>query len=1366
MRDDTDLPLYPTGPMIAFDPLADGEIKAAVPTIAAQREIWTSLAFGPDAHAAYNNTVSLWFENPVEVDHLTTALRRLVARHPLLRAGFSADGHWLSVFASGTPDITVADLRPLGADALTTALDDIVTRNVTEPFDLSRPTGLRATVARLPGRRTRVTLTVSHILCDGLSWDVLLNDLGAVLDGTAGEPDDPVLDFMEQALAQEDADAFAADLDYWRDVLADGGPDWSLPLDHDPAPGRHFASHRVDDVLAADLVGRIKALGIAHGMTFHTMILSAVTALLHRLSGADDLVVGIPVAGQAISGHPTMIGHGVHLLPVRSRLTRDLPLLDLAGELRETVLDAREHHAVDFGLLLENLPVRRSPGRVPLVPVLINIDGTMGPTHMGGQAVRLVDEARRFENFELFLDMLDAADGLHLRWNASSVLFERETIARFNRSLEVILRAMVEAPDTRVSRLPLISAEDLARLDRFGHGPPAPPPTTGRETVPAAIWAAATAWGDRPAVHDDRGATLTYREVLNRAERVAAALAMAGAGPGDRVAIHLDRHADLVTALLGVLRAGCCLLFLDPGQPQGRRREVLADAAPAVLLVEAEDGEAVARLAPAASRVLTLPEALLTEGPLPSPPTPDTLSHHYYTSGSTGTPKGIPLTHRALMLFMAGTAQVMEAHAGMVWMTQASVVFDVVLQDCLIPLMHGGRVVVAGTETRRDPLALAALADREGVTHWQATPTSWRMLVGLGWEGNARLSLISGGEPLPRALADALLDRVAALWNFYGPTETTVYATAGRVARDEPVTVGVPLPGYEIRVVDRAGERVPPGAVGEILIAGTPVAAGYHDRPDQTAKAFFSDPDGRRVYRTGDLGRWGADGRLHHRGRADAQIKLHGHRIELEEIEARLMHLDGITQAGVVLADAGTPRAHLIAALVTAPGRGPVTEEMVRARLLVDLPEAMIPKGIHCLDRLPQTATGKLDRKALLATLREVPAPATQTAPPAAPPAEGAPPSTMPAAVPTPAASPAMPPAPAEIRGRPAPKALPAHLARMVDLWEEVLARRDIGVDASFFALGGTSLDAATLAVEIGAVYGSQPTLGDVFAHDTPRTLATLMAARIRPSGIARATCLATGRPDLPPIILFPPQGGQILRYRKLAITPGLEAPLWAFEQSVDLLDRTSMGDIVEAFLPDVAAISGDHPLLLGGFSFGGALAYEAAQRLTARGQPVAGLILLDTVLDLPESLWFKLHRAWLEARFADDRLTWFRDKVRRNALKLIGRYVPPPLFEPEMADLPGYRDLMAIHTNALHGYRPAPTTVPVTLIASDGDPVACRLDPNNGWLPFAKGPFTRIGLPFEDHLELLENTHLPAVVATLTRVAEAVRDATDARAG
>lgn len=1341
MRDDDDLPLYPTGPTVAFDPFADGDIEAAIPTIAAQREIWTSLGFGPEAHAAYNDTVSLWCDGGVDPDQWTSALHTLVSRHPLLRAGFSADGRWLSVFAKGTPDITVTDLRPLGAEARAEALDTIVARHVTEPFDLSRPTGLRATVAHLPGRRTRVTLTVSHILCDGLSWGALLTDLGAILDGTADDQvDDPVLAFMDHALALEEPEAIAPHLDYWRDVLADGGPDWSLPLDREPPPGRGFASHRVDHVVPPDLVGRIKALGTAHGMTFHTMILTAVTALFHRLSGADDLLIGITVAGQAVSGHQTMVGHGVHLLPVRSRLTPDVPPLAFARGLRDTVLDAREHQTVDFGLLLESLPVRRRPGRVPLVPVLINIDGAMGPARMGGHAIRLVDEPRRFENFEVFLDMLDGADGLLMRWNASSVLFERETIARFGRSLEALLRGMVDAPETRVSRLPLISTEDLARLRDLGHGPPVSAPEPGRDTAPAAVWAAADAWADSLAVTDDTGATLTYRALLNRAERIAAALAMAGAGPGDRVGVHVDRTVNLVAALLGVLRSGCCLLFLDPEQPPGRRREVLEDAAPAVLLVDAQSD--ASGLPPAATRLLPLPEALLTEGPLPPMPAPDTLSHHYYTSGSTGEPKGIPLTHKALMLFMAGSARVMEADARMVWMTQASVVFDVVLQDCLSPLMHGGRVVVPSTRTRKDPLALADLAAREGVTHWQATPTSWRMLMGLGWTGNPSLTLISGGEPLPRALADALLDRVAALWNFYGPTETTVYATAGRIERNEAITVGVPLPGYEVRVVDRDGGLVPPGAVGEILIAGPAVADDYHNRPEQTAQAFFTDADGHKVYRTGDLGVWGPDGRLLHRGRADAQIKLRGYRIELEEIEARLMRLDGVAQAGVVLAEPDTPRARLVAVLVAKPGHGPLSGETMRDRLKANLPEAMIPSGVQWVERLPQTATGKLDRTALLANLSETPMPTTAAPTPA--------PSTSPMA---PVATPAT-------------GTLPAHLARMVDLWATVLERRDIDVDASFFALGGSSLDAAALAVQIGTIYGTQPSLGDIFANDTPRALAALMAARLRPAGIDRAICLAPGHPDLPPIILFPPQGGQILRYRELATTPGLTAPLWAFEQSVDLLDRTTVGDIVDTFLPDIVTISGDRAPLLGGFSFGGVLAFEAAQRMAARDRPVSGLILLDALLDLPESLWFKLRRAWLEGRFADNRLTWFRDKVRRNALKLIGRHVQPPLFETELADLPGYRALMDIHTEALHRYRPQPTTVPITLIASDGDPIARRLDPNNGWRPFARGPFDRIGLPFEDHLELLERPHLPAVAATLTRVAEAVRDTGNRRAG
>jgi len=1332
MRDEhSDLPLYPTGPTVSFDPFGDGEIEAAIPTIAAQREIWTSLGFGPDAHGAYNDTVSIWFDEPLDLDRLTDALHALVARHPLLRAGFSADGRWLSVYEHGAPDIAIVDLRPMATDACDRALEEIAARHVTEPFDLGRPAGLRATIARLPERRTRLTLTVSHILCDGLSWGVLLTDLGALLEGPADDTEpDQALDFMEHALAEETPDALAPHLDYWQEVLADGGPDWSLPLDTDPPPGRHFASTRVDMLIPLDVVTRVKALGKAHGMTFHTMILSATAALFHRLSGSDDLLIGIPVAGQATSGHRTMIGHAVHILPIRSRISRDMPLLAFAQGIAATVLDARAHECVDFGPLLQTVPVRRQPGRVPLIPVIVNIDGAMGPGTMAGQTVRLVDEPRRFENFEIFLDLLDAPDGLLMRWNASTVLFRRETIVRFGGALETLLTGMVDAPGGTVSALPLTSAKDLARLREIAFGPPVPAIAPGRDTVPAAVWAAAEAWPDSAAVSDDSGNRLTYRELLNRAERIAAALTMAGVGPGDRVGIHLDRTVDLIGALLGVLRSGGCLLFLDAEQPPGRRREVLEDAAPKVVLVQTDDD--LNGLLPPGTRALPLAETLLTEGPLPPMPTPDTLSDHYYTSGSTGRPKGIPLTHRGLMIFMTGAAQVMGADATLVWMTQAAVVFDIALLDCLVPLMHGGRVVVPSAQTRKDPLALADLADREGVTHWQATPTSWGMLIGLGWAGNPRLTVVSGGEALPRDLANALLDRVAAVWNFYGPTEASVYATAGRIGRDEPITVGKPLPGYEIRIVDRDGALVPPGAVGEILIAGPPVAEGYHNRPEQTEAAFFTDDDGLRVYRTGDLGQWDADGRLIHRGRIDAQIKLRGHRIELEEIEARLLRLDGIAQAGVVLADANTPQARLVAFLVTAPDHTPTTMATLRESLLADLPDAMIPTACHWVDTLPQTSTGKLDRKALLAGLLN----GTPTEPPVSSAATG---STPTAAEPVPC---------------PHPTALPAHLARMVELWQEVLPERDIDPDAAFFSLGGSSLDAAALAVEIGKAYGTQPSLGDIFANDTPRALATLMATRIRPVGIERATCLSPGRPDLPPIILFPPQGGQILRYRELATTPELEPPLWAFEQTTDLLDRRTVGDIVEAFLPDIALISGDHTPLLGGFSFGGVLAFEAAQRMIRQGRSVAGLVLLDAQLALPESLWFKLRRAWLEGRFAANRWRWLREKMHRNTLKMVGRYVPPDWYEADLEDLPGYKALMDIHTKALMAYRPKPTSLPITLIASDGDQVARRLDPNNGWQPFAKGQFERIGLPFQAHIELLEHVHLPAVTETLNAVA------------
>jgi amino acid adenylation domain-containing protein len=672
------------------------------------------------------------------------------------------------------------------------------------------------------------------------------------------------------------------------------------------------------------------------------------------------------------------------------------------------------------------------------------------------------------------------------------------------------------------------------------------------------------------------GQRLTYGELDARANQLAHHLIGLGVGRDVLVGICVERSADMVIGLLAIVKAGGAYVPIDPAYPVERQAFMLTNSeAPVVItqerLIDALPVEDV--------HVVRLDTDWPVIEQLPSrapglETTPSQLAYVIYTSGSTGQPKGVQIPHSALVNFLT-TMRVepgLDAEDVLVAVTTLS--FDIAGLELYLPLITGARVVLADAPTASDPRALSELLERVGATVMQATPTTWRMLVDFGWKPQPGLKALCGGEALPVALANALVDLEIELWNMYGPTETTIWSTVARVGgHGEPLTIGRPIANTALYVLDKHLEPVPVGVAGELWIGGDGLARGYRGRPDLTAERFitnpFDDSPGSRMYRTGDLARYRSDARVDYLGRIDHQVKVRGFRIELGEIETVLTRHEAVASA-VVVARGGDADAELAAYVI--PAGVPVGAHALRQYLGQTLPAYMVPSTVTSLAEFPLTPNGKVDRKALPEPTRER----------------------------------------SEDHELVAPRTDLER--RLTAIWERELDIHPVGVTDNFFDLGVTSIVAATLFAAIEHELGNELPLGAIFRAPTIESLATLLE---QDSDGSRWTSLIPIQPEgsLPPIFCVHGGAGTILHLAALARRLGNDQPFYGLQSRGLYGGAAPLGTVEEMathYLSEMREVHPPGPWYLAGYCFGTIVAFEMAKRLMAEGEDVRLLAMFN----------------------------------------------------------------------------------------------------------------------------------------------------------
>lgn len=1012
-------------PAAAVTPVPEPLPDRIVPT-EPQREIWLAAQAGKAASCAFNESVSLRFDGAFDADCLERALQAVVARHDAFRGRFEASGERFIV-----DDVLTVSLQRIDVSTAAPEIElaAILTDDATTPFDLVAGPLVRAKLVTLSPDAHVLVLTAHHIVCDGWSMNIILDELAYhyTHDGRSGAPEllAPMLFRRYAALQAVPSHRRQGDQSYWLRRFEMLPPDAELPSDRPRATMRSFKGHTYRATIDAELYRTVKKAGARQGVTLFTTLASAFQIVMWRLTGEADQVLAIPTAGQSLAEGGPLVGHCVNLLPLRTFVDGNAPTGDFLKSVQQAMVELNEHQDFTFGTLVRELRLPRNPSRLPLTQVQFNLERLDDALGFGGLEVRVIPNAKAFTNFDIFLNVTEGPEGLRLDCDYNTDLFDEATIARWLSHFEQVLRSLAEDTARPVRDLPLLDPASLQWLavtlnaTRRDDIDLRPLPDLFRSQAARTPDATAVRWHER---------ALSYAELDRASDALAERLQRLVPRPGGRIGLLVKRSPDLVAGLLAIMKAGHAFVPLDPEHPEARLR-LIADKAELDALLS-DDARAAELISgpPLIDLSVAVPVDETEIGMFPVI-WPQDSAYVIFTSGSTGTPKGVEISYEALANVLWSFADSPGFSAGQTLLAVTTVSFDIAILELFLPLVTGGTVLLADREQVRSGFGLKELIDIERPSHIQATPSLWRMLLEAGFRPYDDLVMLCGGEPLPRDLAEQLGGGAGELWNVYGPTETTIWSSAGQVAPGEgPITIGQPLLNTQLHVVDVSGRIAPVGVAGELVIGGKGLAKGYLGLSELTAAAFrVENPTGgiaTTFYHTGDLARRLPDGSIQHLGRRDLQIKLRGFRIELEDIESAARCCQGVAAAAVALIGEGIS-ARLVGYYVEQ------LDETVRAvdlqlHMSQLLPDYMRPALWIRLDALPLTPSAKLDRKAL-----PKPEAGWKTAENAVLP-------------------------PRNVTER-----------MLADIWTEVLQLQKIGVEDNLFALGADSIQVFRIAARM-----------------------------------------------------------------------------------------------------------------------------------------------------------------------------------------------------------------------------------------------------------------------------------------------------------
>jgi amino acid adenylation domain-containing protein len=1321
----------------------------------AQQRLWFLDQLAPGS-PVYNIPEAIRLVGALSLPALENSFAEILRRHQALRTTFqSTNGQPVQVVTSDYRfSLALCDLSHLGEAARQEEIQRLAVAEARKPFDLTRDLMLRASLVRLAPEEHVLFITMHHIASDAWSIGILYGELAtlyrAFLEGKnpaeAGGllPELPI-QYPDYATWQRqwlDGQVLEEQLTYWKNQLA-GAPDLlELPIDKPRPAVQSFRGGARSMLLPRELARDLKALSRREGVTLFMLLLGAFKVLLSRYSRQQDILVGSPIAGRTQVETEGLIGFFINTLILRTDLSGNPTFKQLLQKIRKITLDAYAHQDLPLEKLVMELKPERSSSHTPLFQVVFVLQSAPShPPELTNLSATYLEVDTETAKFDLILSITDTPQGLKTGFEYNVDLFEESTIARMLEHFRTLLEGIAAAPEQRISQLPLLPAPERRLLLEEWNEAKADYPR--EKTIHQLFDEQAARTPNAVAILDGQEQT-TYAQLAARANQLAHHLQSLGVAPDTGIGVYLERSTDLVVALLAILKAGGAYVPLDRSYPRERLSFMIQDAGLGIIITQ---GSLQSPLPEFQGTLVRLDQDQPQIGKLPatsplSATQASQLAYIIYTSGSTGKPKGTCIPHRGVTRLVIN-ANYARLDSTDVLAQISNVSFDAATWEIWGALLNGARLVILSKDTFLSPKAFGDAIRAKGITGMFLTSALFNQMARENPEGlNNLRHLIFGGEIAdPKSVQEVLAKAPATrLVNAYGPTETTTFALCHQIHASDgsrSVPIGKPISNTEIYVLDQNQQPVPLGVPGELHIGGDGLARGYLNRPELTAEKFIPHPfkahGDARLYKTGDLVRFLPSGDLDFISRIDFQVKIRGFRVELGEIENVLTQHPAVKQCIVIARADGPALDKRLVAYCVIDHAKISSISALREHLLDKLPDYMVPAFFVRLEELPLTPNGKVNRAAL-------PAPETTSAE-----------------------------APEKILPRNATE------QQLVRIWENVLGVNPVGLRDNFFELGGHSLLAVQLVAQIEKNFGKKLSVSTIFQYRTVEQLSRLLREEGMPmSGSSIVEIQSKGsRPPL--VFVHGVGGGMFWGYTNLSHCLGQEQPVYALKsRGMDgEAEFATIEEMAAHYVADLRAFQPKGPYYLGGYCFGGVVAFEMAQQLMAQGQEVAMLALINC--GPPNSSYSRFR--WtplLTAKFLKNLLYWagnslrWKPEQRREFIQWKWRVVQkrwsqlfgaPKATKGRKMDVETFVDLSAYpedqqklwqtHIMALMNYHPKPYHGHITLFRSKGHQLFCSFDQLYGWGEFARQGVT-VRVVACPHEGILEEPHVQRVASQL----------------
>ena len=1171
---------------VDYNPFEGPEIVSIIPCSEPQVEILTACILGgDDASLSFNESVTLKFTGKLNREAMELAFQKLISRHEALRSVFSLKNKQVCIFKNIAFELDWKDFsseEPINKHQL---IRDYIQQDTLHLFNLINGPLIKACVIKSGEQEHLLVLTAHHIICDGWSLGIILQDLGKLYSADVQqifiELPKPALfsEYTRQQLTFLKSKEYQQTESFWLNQYSKNIPVLNLPTDFSRPAIRTYKSSRFDYKLNNKLIVDLKHIGTRAGCSLVTTLLASFETFLYRLTGQDNIVIGLPAAGQSVTSNYYLVGHCVNLLPLRSNPEKEISFTEYLKKRKPAVFDAYEHQQLTFGSLLKKLKITRDPSRIPLVPVIFNIDmGMDDKVDFYGLKHQLSSNPRAFENFELFLNVSGSNDTIILEWSYNTQLFKQSTIERMMQQFEQLLETLSANPQVKLGDIQLVNKNsDGATSNQLKGKVSAFPDKPVHELI---SMMAAKATTKTALIFQDKA--YTYLDIEESANQLAHYIIQQGIIPGDFVGIALDRSPEMLVALLAIMKAGAAYIPLDPDYPEDRIAFILEDAKAKLLITSKKyDGKfsnprgyLLVENALAESRQLASSQPNVKVSP-------HDLVYVLYTSGSTGKPKGVLIEHHNLVNLLYSMFDFPGFSEQDILLAVTTIAFDIAGLELFLPFVTGATMVLATAETTKDGNALLKLIEQKRVSVIQATPSTYKMMLSSGWEKKLDIKILCCGEPMSKDLAVKLIPRCKSLWNMYGPTETTIYSTGKQILpTDETITIGKPINNTQIFIIDEAFNLLPEGSVGEIAICGDGLARGYLKREELTREKFVPHPfvATKKMYRTGDLGKILPNEEILCLGRMDNQIKIRGYRIETGEVENMLESIAIIKEAVVLCKENKLGDARLVAYVVlenikSQPVISKETINQWKETAALKLPAYMVPSHFEILHSLPLTPNGKIDRKALPEPAFNIDNNVTRD-----------------------------------------PGVFTKEEQFIKNIWAELLDINDISLTDNFFHLGGHSLIAIDVMSRIEQETGKKIPPSTLFQYPTISGLASVLQDQ---SGLNKWKSLVpikpTGKKD--PLYIVHGAGLDVMIFNNIARHMDEDQPVYGIKAKGKDGDEKMLEEVEEMaafYISEMIEQNPKGPYALIGFSAGSVVAFEMARQLKAMNKQVKLLGIID----------------------------------------------------------------------------------------------------------------------------------------------------------